>query len=111
MSRPELAERKGPLPRVLVVEDEEDIRNLVRYNLEQEGFGVDEAADGAEGYESIRRRMPDAMVLDLMLPGMSGLELCQRLRTETPTQRPADCDAHRQELGGRSDSRAGNGRG
>ncbi len=86
MSRLELAERKGPLPRVLVVEDEEDIRNLVRYNLEQEGFGVDDAADGALGYESIRRHAPDALVLDLMLPGMSGLELCQRLRNEAPTR-------------------------
>jgi two-component system alkaline phosphatase synthesis response regulator PhoP len=86
MSRLELAERKGPLPRVLVVEDEEDIRNLVRYNLEQEGFGVDDAADGALGYESIRRHAPDAVVLDLMLPGMSGLELCQRLRNEASTR-------------------------
>ncbi|MGO9056929.1 MAG: response regulator [Candidatus Binataceae bacterium] len=86
MSRPELAERRGPLPRVLVVEDEEDIRALVRYNLEQEGFGVEEARDGAEGYDLIRRHMPDAMVLDLMLPGISGLELCQKLRTESPTQ-------------------------
>ena len=71
---------------MLVVEDEEDIRALVRYNLEQEGFGVEEARDGAEGYDSIRRHTPDAMVLDLMLPGMSGLELCQKLRTESPTQ-------------------------
>jgi phosphate regulon transcriptional regulator PhoB len=86
MSRLDLAERKGPLPRVLVVEDEEDIRALVRYNLEQEGFGVEDAADGAQGYESIRRHAPDALVLDLMLPGMSGLELCQRLRAEPPTR-------------------------
>src|SRR5215469_7835912 len=86
MSRMEVAERRGPLPRVLVVEDEDDIRALVRYNLEQEGFGVDDARDGAEGYESIRRHPPDALVLDLMLPGISGLELCQKLRAETPTQ-------------------------
>ena len=87
MSHVEVSERKGPLPRVLVVEDEEDIRALVRYNLEQEGFGVDDASDGAQGYEAIRRRAPDAVVLDLMLPGMSGLELCQRLRAEAATQR------------------------
>jgi phosphate regulon transcriptional regulator PhoB len=86
MSRVELAERRGPLPRVLVVEDEDDIRALVRYNLEQEGFGVEEAADGAQAHESIRRRMPEAVILDLMLPGMSGLELCQRLRAESSTQ-------------------------
>jgi phosphate regulon transcriptional regulator PhoB len=86
MSRLQLAERKGALPRVLVVEDEDDIRGLVRYNLEQEGFAVDDARDGGEGYESIRRRAPDALVLDLMLPGMSGLELCQKLRADSATQ-------------------------
>ncbi len=86
MSLPELAERKGPLPSVLVVEDEDDIRTLVRYNLEQEGFRVEEARDGAEAYEMVRRRVPDAMVLDLMLPGMSGLELCQKLRAEPATR-------------------------
>ncbi len=86
MNRAQLAERKGPMPRVLVVEDEDDIRALVRYNLEQEGFAVDDTRDGAEGYESIRRRAPDALVLDLMLPGMPGLELCQKLRADAATQ-------------------------
>jgi len=86
MSRLELAERRGPLPRVLVVEDEDDIRTLVRYNLEQEGFAVNDARDGTEAYESIHRRAPDALVLDLMLPGMSGLELCQKLRAEAGTR-------------------------
>jgi phosphate regulon transcriptional regulator PhoB len=86
MSLAELAERKGPTPRVLVVEDEDDIRTLVRYNLEQESFRVEEARDGAEAYDLIRRRAPDAIVLDLMLPGMPGLELCQRLRAESGTR-------------------------
>jgi phosphate regulon transcriptional regulator PhoB len=86
MSLPELAERKGPTPRVLVVEDEDDIRTLVRYNLEQEGFRVDEARDGAEAYEMIRRRAPDAVVLDLMLPGIPGLELCQKVRADNGTR-------------------------
>src|SRR5579875_1842599 len=86
MSLAELAERKGPNPRVLVVEDEDDIRTLVRYNLEQESFRVDEARDGAEAYDLIRRRAPDAVVLDLMLPGMPGLELCQKLRADSATR-------------------------
>jgi phosphate regulon transcriptional regulator PhoB len=85
MSRLEQEERKGPRPRVLVVEDEDDIRALVRYNLEQEGFAVDDAREGGEGYDLIRRRAPDVLVLDLMLPGMPGLELCQKLRAETAT--------------------------
>jgi DNA-binding response OmpR family regulator len=66
--------------KVLVVEDEGDIRELIRYNLAQEGFAVEEAADGAEALDRIERRKPDLLVLDLMLPQMSGLELCQRLR-------------------------------
>jgi two-component system, OmpR family, alkaline phosphatase synthesis response regulator PhoP len=78
-------EKRGLTPRVLVVEDEQDIRSLVRFNLEQEGFAVDEAQDGAEAYDAIARRMPTAMVLDLMLPGMSGLDLCQKLRAENRT--------------------------
>jgi phosphate regulon transcriptional regulator PhoB len=71
--------------RVLVVEDEGDIRELIRYNLAQEGFAVEEAADGAEALDRIERRKPDLLVLDLMLPQMSGLELCQRLRANADT--------------------------
>ena len=71
--------------RILLVEDERDIRDLVRYNLEQEGFVVDEAADADTALERIARRAPDLMVLDVMLPGMSGLELCRRMRAQPPT--------------------------
>jgi two-component system alkaline phosphatase synthesis response regulator PhoP len=71
--------------KVLVVEDEGDIRELIRYNLAQEGFAVEEAADGAEALDRIERRKPDLLVLDLMLPQMSGLELCQRLRGNADT--------------------------
>ncbi|HXW82827.1 MAG TPA: response regulator transcription factor [Candidatus Binataceae bacterium] len=66
--------------RVLVVEDEADIRELVRYNIEREGFAVDEAADGAQALEKIAKRRPDLVVLDLMLPGMPGLEVCRQIR-------------------------------
>jgi len=75
----------APRHRVLVVEDERDIRELVRFTLEQEGFVVDEAADADAALERIARRAPDLLVLDVMLPGMSGLELCQRLRTGPAT--------------------------
>jgi len=71
--------------RVLLVEDERDIRELVRYGLEQEGYIVDEAADADTALERIARRAPDLMVLDVMLPGMSGLELCRRMRAQPPT--------------------------
>jgi two-component system alkaline phosphatase synthesis response regulator PhoP len=73
--------------KVLVVEDESDIRELIRYNLAQEGFAVEEAADGAEAFERIARRSPDLVLLDLMLPRIPGLELCRRLRAQTQTAR------------------------
>src|SRR2546428_12822032 len=73
--------------KILVVEDEGDIRELIRYNLVQEGFAVEEAEDGAEALERVQRRAPDLLVLDLMLPRMSGLELCRRLRANPETAR------------------------
>ncbi len=71
--------------KILVVEDEADIRELLRYSLTQEGFAVEEAADGAEALDRIMRRAPDLVLLDLMLPRMSGLELCRRLRANAET--------------------------
>ncbi len=73
--------------KILVVEDEADIRELIRYNLSQEGFVVEEAVDGAEALDRIGRRAPDLLLLDLMLPRMSGLELCRRLRAQPETAR------------------------
>jgi len=70
---------------ILVVEDEADIRNLVRYNLEQEGYVVSEAADGEQGLAAARKQRPHLVVLDLMLPGMNGLEVCRVLRGEEKT--------------------------
>src|SRR5437899_3126799 len=71
--------------KILVVEDEADIRELLRYSLTQEGYAVEEAADGAEALDRITRRAPDLVLLDLMLPRMSGLELCRRLRANGDT--------------------------
>jgi two-component system OmpR family response regulator len=62
------------------VEDERDIRELVRYSLEQEGFIVDEASDADTALERIGRRAPDLMVLDVMLPDLDGFEVARRLR-------------------------------
>ena len=76
--------RASARPTVLVVEDDTDIRELLRYNLEQEGFMVEQAGDGAEALRLIERRLPELLILDLMLPGMPGLELCRKLRN-TPT--------------------------
>ena len=61
--------------KILIVEDEEDIRSLVRYNLEAEGFAVVDASDGERGLHLAAKERPALIILDLMLPGLSGLEV------------------------------------
>jgi len=70
----------GPGAKVLVVEDEEPLALLLRYNLEAEGYAVDVVHRGDEAEITIAESTPDLIVLDWMLPGLSGLELCRRLR-------------------------------
>jgi len=69
-------------PTILIVEDEADIRELVRYHLEQEGYAVEEADSGEKALERAAAIRPALVVLDLMLPGTDGLEVCRRLRTD-----------------------------
>ncbi len=71
---------------VLVIEDEKEIRELVRYNLERAGFRVAACDDGEQGLERIFASRPDAVVLDLMLPGRNGLEVLRELREEGATR-------------------------
>jgi len=68
--------------KVLVVEDDPNLRNTLKYNLEREGYGVVTAADGEAAIENALREKPDVIILDLMLPKMSGLEVCRVLRRE-----------------------------
>jgi DNA-binding response OmpR family regulator len=70
----------GGSGRVLVVEDDEGIREMLKYNLSTAGFTVQEAADGAAGLRTARTARPDLILLDLMLPGMSGFDFCRALR-------------------------------
>ncbi len=70
---------------VMVIEDEKEIRDLVRYNLEKAGYRVTAAANGEEGLQQLFASRPDALVLDLMLPGMNGLEIVRELRAEPLT--------------------------
>ncbi len=67
---------------ILVVEDEADIRELVRLNLEREGYAVHQARSGEEGLQAVRLRKPDVILLDLMLPEIDGLEVCRRLKND-----------------------------
>src|ERR1051325_5204342 len=70
---------------VLVIDDEKDLIELVRYNLSREGFDVINSTDGATGLELAKQGGVDLVILDLMMPGMSGLEVCRRLRAEEKT--------------------------
>ncbi|MAE63116.1 MAG: DNA-binding response regulator [Phycisphaeraceae bacterium] len=71
--------------RVLVVEDEQDLLDLLRYNLERDGFVVKCTKSGEDAWRVVQRERPDLIVLDLMLPGMDGLELCRRLKGDPQT--------------------------
>jgi two-component system phosphate regulon response regulator PhoB len=73
--------------RVLIVEDEEPLTLLLRYNLEAEGYEVDTVARGDEADLRLREQLPDLVVLDWMLPGLSGIELCRRIRARRETER------------------------
>ncbi len=72
-------------PTVLVVEDEPAQRDVLTYNLEAEGFEVVSAGDGEEALLLVAEIVPDIIVLDWMLPGISGIEICRRLKTKTET--------------------------
>jgi two-component system phosphate regulon response regulator PhoB len=72
---------------ILIVEDEDDVALLLRYNLEAEGYRVVTAATGDEASERMREALPDLILLDWMLPGTSGLELCRRWRAREATAR------------------------
>jgi DNA-binding response OmpR family regulator len=69
--------------RILVVDDEANIRDLARLYLEQEGFVVAVAADGQQALDAVQDLTPDLMVLDLMLPGIDGWEICRRVRAQS----------------------------
>lgn len=67
---------------VLVVEDEEDIQELIQYNLTREGYRVECVGSGEEALSAAKSRKPDIIVLDLMLPGLDGLEVCRQIRRD-----------------------------
>ncbi|EEY27056.1 MULTISPECIES: phosphate regulon transcriptional regulator PhoB [Brucella] len=75
------------VPRIAVVEDEEALSVLLRYNLEAEGYQVDTMLRGDEAEIALRESVPDLLILDWMLPGVSGIELCRRLRQRPETER------------------------
>jgi phosphate regulon transcriptional regulator PhoB len=73
--------------KILVVDDEQDIAELVAYNLSREGFATVKAYDGEAALNKVRLEKPDLLILDLMLPGMSGLDICKAIRANPETAR------------------------
>ncbi len=73
-------------PIILVVEDEVPLLTLLRYNLEKQGFRVDEAADGQEALVRVAEQRPDLVLLDWMLPSLSGIEVCRQIRRRASTR-------------------------
>lgn len=67
---------------IVVIEDEADIREVMEYNLTREGYRVTSRPDGETGFEIVRRKAPDLVLLDLMLPGLDGIEVCRRIKND-----------------------------
>ena len=74
-------------PKIMVVEDEEPLGVLLRYNLEAEGYQVEIVTRGDDAEIRLQENVPDLLVLDWMVPAVSGIELCRRLRMRPETQR------------------------
>ncbi|MFT9144583.1 MAG: response regulator, partial [Acetobacter orientalis] len=71
---------------ILVVEDDPALSRLICYNLEKQGYEVRLATEGQAALDQVARRMPDLVLLDWMLPGVSGIEVCRRLREQAKTR-------------------------
>lgn len=72
--------------KIVIIEDEPDILEVLSYNLKREGYEVNTATDGTAGLALVRRETPDLILLDLMLPGMDGIELCSSIKQNPQTQ-------------------------
>jgi DNA-binding response OmpR family regulator len=73
------------MKKILVIEDESNVVNLLKRGLEEEGYEISVAMDGLSGYEMARKHQFDLMIMDIMLPGMNGIEICRNLRTHKIT--------------------------
>jgi two-component system alkaline phosphatase synthesis response regulator PhoP len=73
------------MSKILIVDDEQDIVELISYNLEKEGFSAIKAYEGASVFNIIATKKPDLLILDLMLPGMNGLDICKKIRANPAT--------------------------
>ncbi len=72
--------------RIVIIEDEADILEVLRYNFAREGYEVSTATNGMEGINAVRAALPDLVLLDLLLPGLDGIEVCRRLKNQSTTR-------------------------
>src|SRR5512137_2657896 len=84
---PEQIQKGRPMKqkKILVADDEKDIVELIAYNLEREGFAVSRAFDGQKAWELVHVEKPDLVILDLMMPGIPGMDVCRMIRREAST--------------------------
>jgi two-component system phosphate regulon response regulator PhoB len=75
-----------PKENILIVDDEEDVLELISYNLQKEGYKVETATDGEMALVKTHAKQPNLIILDLMLPGIDGLEVCKKLKSDTRTE-------------------------
>ena len=80
------ARRRWPRPRILIIEDERALTDVLTYNLQREGYETIVAHDGQEGLRKAQTLLPDLILLDLMLPGLNGLDVCRELRAGERTR-------------------------
>jgi two-component system alkaline phosphatase synthesis response regulator PhoP len=79
------------MAKILIIDDEEDIRELLSYNLKKEGFIVESAEDGEAGLAILSNFKPQLVLLDVMMPGMDGIEVCEAIRTKEGFQHTLVC--------------------
>ena len=79
------------MAKILVIDDEEDIRTLLQYNLEKEGYQVETAENGDKGLTALISFKPDLVLLDVMMPGMDGIEVCEAIRSKEGFQQTLVC--------------------
>jgi len=76
---------------ILIIDDEEDIRDILKYNLEKEGFKVAVANNGIQGIEMVAIHKPDLIILDVMMPGIDGIEVCELIRSNPENEKVIIC--------------------
>jgi two-component system phosphate regulon response regulator PhoB len=86
LTQPARVSTAMPRPRILIIEDERALTDVLVYNLQREGYEVSVAHDGKEGLRKAQMQVPDLLILDLMLPGLDGLEVCRALRAGERTR-------------------------